>query len=217
VLAALAGARANGISWPDAVRLANAAAGLEVEVFGVVPMSIEKIHREVMLREGGHGLNGKVRTLGQLLVEVAAHRNDGKQIVFTNGCFDVLHNGHLSLLRKAADEGDFLIVGVNADESVRRLKGKKDPSRPINTERDRAEMLGGLECVDAVVIFGEDTPAELIAAIQPDVLVKGAEYSVDKVVGADVVQGRGGRVVLVQMVDGKSTTAIVAKAREAVK
>ncbi len=217
VLAALAGARANGIAWPDAVRLANAAAGLEVEVFGVVPMAIEKIHREVMLREGEHGLNGKVRTLDQLLVEVAAHRNDGKQIVFTNGCFDVLHNGHLSLLRKAADEGDFLIVGVNSDDSVRRLKGKKDPARPINNETDRAEMLGGLECVDAVVVFGEDTPAELIAAVQPDVLVKGAEYSVDKVVGADVVQGRGGRVVLVTMVDGKSTTAIVAKAREAAK
>ncbi|HMN40766.1 MAG TPA: D-glycero-beta-D-manno-heptose 1-phosphate adenylyltransferase [Phycisphaerales bacterium] len=216
VLAALAGARANGISWPDAVRLANAAAGLEVEVFGVVPMSIEKIHREVMLREGAHGgMNGKVRTLDQLLVEVAAHRNDGKKVVFTNGCFDVLHKGHLTLLRRAADEGDFLIVGVNSDESVRRLKGGKDPSRPINNENDRAEMLGGLECVDAVVVFGEDTPAELIRAVGPDVLVKGAEYSVDKVVGADVVQGRGGRVVLVTMVDGKSTTAIVAKAREA--
>ncbi|HVU62800.1 MAG TPA: D-glycero-beta-D-manno-heptose 1-phosphate adenylyltransferase [Phycisphaerales bacterium] len=218
VLAALAGARANGISWPDAVRFANAAAGLEVEVFGVVPMPIEKIHREVMLREGSHGgLDGKVRTLEQLLVEVAAHRNDGKRIVFTNGCFDVLHAGHLSLLRRAANEGDFLIVGVNSDDSVRRLKGKKDATRPINGERDRAELLGGLECVDAVVIFGEDTPAELIRAVQPDVLVKGAEYTKDKVVGADVVEGRGGRVVLVEMVDGKSTTAIVNRAREAQK
>jgi D-beta-D-heptose 7-phosphate kinase/D-beta-D-heptose 1-phosphate adenosyltransferase len=218
VLAALAGARANGINWPDAVRLANAAAGLEVEVFGVVPMPIEKIHREVMLREGAHGgLNGKVRTLEQLLVEVAAHRNDGKLIVFTNGCFDVLHAGHLSLLRRAADEGDFLIVGVNSDDSVRRLKGKKDATRPINAERDRAELLGGLECVDAVVVFGEDTPAELIRAVQPDVLVKGAEYTKDKVVGADVVEGRGGRIVLVEMVDGKSTTAIVNRAREAQK
>lgn len=218
VLAALAGARANGIAWPDAVRLANAAAGLEVEVFGVVPMPIEKIHREVMMLEGVHGgINGKVRTLEQLLVEVAAHRNDGKRVVFTNGCFDVLHAGHLSLLRRAGDEGDFLIVGVNADESVRRLKGKKDPSRPINNEIDRAEMLGGLECVDAVVVFGEDTPEKLIEAIRPDVLVKGAEYSIEQVPGASFVQKNGGRVVLLEMVEGKSTSAIVARAREAAK
>jgi D-beta-D-heptose 7-phosphate kinase / D-beta-D-heptose 1-phosphate adenosyltransferase len=218
VLAALAGARVNGISWPDAVRLANAAAGLEVQVFGVVPMSIEKIHREVMMLEGAHaGLAGKVRTLEQLLVEVAAHRNDGKKIIFTNGCFDVLHAGHLSLLRRASDEGDFLIVGVNSDDSVRRLKGKKDPTRPINHETDRAELLGGLECVDAVVVFGEDTPEHLIQSIRPDVLVKGAEYNIDQVPGARFVQDHGGRVVLLEMIQGKSTTAIVARARESSK
>lgn len=216
VLAALAGARANGISWADAVRFANAAAGLEVQVFGVVPMPIEKIHREVMMLEGAHaGMAGKVRTLEQLLVEVAAHRNDGKKIVFTNGCFDVLHAGHLSLLRRASDEGDFLIVGVNSDDSVRRLKGKKDPSRPINHEGDRAELLGGLECVDAVVVFDEDTPETLIQAIRPDAMVKGAEYSIAQVPGAVFVQSIGGRVVLLEMVEGKSTTAIVNRAREA--
>jgi D-beta-D-heptose 7-phosphate kinase/D-beta-D-heptose 1-phosphate adenosyltransferase len=218
VLAALAGARANGISWPDAVRLANAAAGLEVQVFGVVPMPIEKIHREVMMLEGSHGeLAGKVRTLDQLLVEVAAHRNDGRKIVFTNGCFDVLHAGHLSLLRRAASEGDFLIVGVNSDDSVRRLKGKKDPTRPINIEGDRAALLGGLECVGAVVVFGEDTPENVIRAIRPDVLVKGAEYTIEQVPGAGFVQKNGGRVALLEMVEGKSTTAIVARAREAQK
>lgn len=217
VLAALAGARANGIGWADAVRFANAAAGLEVEVFGVVPMPIEKIHREVMRLEGDHdgsGLTGKVRTLEQLLVEVAAHRNDGERIVFTNGCFDVLHAGHLSLLRRAADEGDFLIVAVNSDDSVRRLKGKKDPTRPINNENDRAELLGGLECVNAVIVFDDDTPERLIRAIRPDVLVKGAEYRIDQVPGAPFVQESGGRVVLLEMVQGKSTTAIVTRARQ---
>ena len=214
VLAALAGARANGIGWADAVRLANAAAGLEVEVFGVVPMPIEKIHREVMMLEGGHaGPLNKVRTLEQLRVEVAAHRNDGQRIVLTNGCFDVLHAGHLSLLRRAAEEGDFLIVAVNSDDSVRRLKGRKDPSRPINTEQDRAELLGGLECVSAVVIFGEDTPETVIQAVRPDVLVKGAEYSIDQVPGARFVQECGGRVVLLEMVEGKSTTGIVERMR----
>ena len=215
VLAALAGARANGIGWPDAVRLANAAAGLEVEVFGVVPMPIERIHREVMLREGGAAGagQGKLRTLEQLVVEVAAVRSDGKKVVFTNGCFDVLHAGHLSLLRRAAAEGEFLVVAVNADDSVRRLKGKKDPSRPINTEQDRAELLAGLECVDAVVVFVEDTPERVIQSIRPDVLVKGAEYSIDQVPGARFVEDSGGRVVLLEMVEGKSTSAIVAKAR----
>lgn len=214
VLAALAGARANGIAWADAVRFANAAAGLEVEVFGVVPMPIERIHREVMLREGGvAGRQGKLRTLEQLLVEVAALRNDGRKIVFTNGCFDVLHNGHLSLLRRAADEGDFLIVAVNSDDSVRRLKGTKDPMRPINNEHDRAELLGGLECVNAVLVFSEDTPERVIKAIEPDVLVKGAEYRIDQVPGADVVQRRGGRVVLLEMVQGKSTTGLVTRMR----
>ena len=109
-------------------------------------------------------------------------------------------------------------MGVNSDESVRRLKGKKDPSRPINNENDRAEMLGGLECVDAVVVFGEDTPEKLIEAIRPDALVKGAEYTIEQVPGAAFVQKCGGRVVLLEMVEGKSTTAIVApEAREAAK
>lgn len=214
VLAALAGARANGIDWPDAVRFANAAAGLEVEVFGVVPMPIERIHRECMLREGGVvERHGKTRTLEQLLVEVSAMKRDGKRVVLTNGCFDVLHNGHLSLLRRAAAEGEFLIVAVNSDDSVRRLKGRKDPSRPINSQSDRAELLGGLECVHAVVIFDEDTPERVIEAVTPDVLVKGAEYTIDQVPGAKFVQSNGGRVVLLSMIEGKSTTGLVSKMR----
>jgi D-beta-D-heptose 7-phosphate kinase / D-beta-D-heptose 1-phosphate adenosyltransferase len=219
VLAALAGARANRIHWPDAVRLANAAAGLEVEVFGVVPMPIERIHREVMLRErqaldASAGVDpGKVRSLDQLLVEVRALKQDQQRVVFTNGCFDVLHAGHLSLLRRAAREGDFLVVAINADDSVRRLKGHKDPARPINNQRDRAELLSGLECVDAVIVFDEDTPERVIDLIEPDVLVKGAEYQGTVVPGAAKVESRGGRVVLLPMIEGKSTTNIVNKAR----
>jgi len=236
VLAALAAGRANGLSWSDAVRLANAAAGLEVEVFGVVPMPIEKIHREVLLRE--RSLPGKLRTLDQLLVEVAAARNEatsagaggsgggvggaggaggavgGRRIVFTNGCFDILHPGHLSLLERAAALGDFLIVGLNSDDSIRRLKGGKDPARPINTEHDRAAVLGGLACVDAVTIFDDDTPERLIRAVRPDVLVKGDEYTVDQVPGAKFVIEHGGRVELLPMVHGQSTTRAVARIRE---
>lgn len=248
VLAALAGARANKLPWFEAVRLANIAAGLEVQVFGVAPIPLEEIHREC-LRQEGPGHASKVRTLDQLLVEVAAARHAGKTIVFTNGCFDILHAGHLSLLRRAAEQGKtgpvgagaahggaasqraggpraaaavspsrggeetFLIVAVNTDDSVRRLKGRKDPSRPINNEMDRAELLGGLECVSAVVLFDDDTPERLIKAVRPDVLVKGDEYAIEQVPGASFVKESGGRVVLLAMLTGKSTTGIVQKMR----
>jgi D-beta-D-heptose 7-phosphate kinase / D-beta-D-heptose 1-phosphate adenosyltransferase len=208
MLAALAAARANGIAWPDAVRFANAAAGLEVEVFGVEPMPLEKIHHELLVRAGG--LDGKLRTLEQILVQVAACRRQDRRIVFTNGCFDILHSGHITLLEKAAAHGDFLIVGLNSDESVRRLKGQ---GRPVNNELDRARVLGALGCVSAVMIFGEDTPMRLIESIRPDVLVKGADYTKDRVVGADVVEAHGGRIVLIDLVEGQSTTGVIEKLR----
>jgi D-beta-D-heptose 7-phosphate kinase/D-beta-D-heptose 1-phosphate adenosyltransferase len=225
VLAALAAARANKLPWFEAARFANIAAGLEVQVFGVAPIPLAEIHRECLRMEaGGAGLTSKVRTLDQLLVEVAAARHAGKTIIFTNGCFDILHAGHLSLLRRAADQADahgksggphgFLIVAANSDDSVRRLKGRKDPSRPINNENDRAELLGGLECVNAVVLFDDDTPERLIRAVKPDVLVKGDEYTIDQVPGAKFVQESGGRVVLLPMLSGKSTTNIVTKMRQ---
>jgi D-beta-D-heptose 7-phosphate kinase/D-beta-D-heptose 1-phosphate adenosyltransferase len=220
VLAALAAGRANGMSWHDAVRFANAAAGLEVEVFGCVPIPIEQIHREVLVRErtrGGAadlgevgGASGKLRTLEELQVEVAALRRAGKTIVFTNGCFDILHAGHLSLLRRAAALGDFLIVAINSDESVRRLKG---PERPVYTQQDRAELLGGLACVDAIVIFHEDTEVPTVKAVRPDVLVKGGEYTIDRVPAAEFVLSTGGRVELLPMVDGRSTTKTVDRIR----
>ncbi|MGE3107483.1 MAG: PfkB family carbohydrate kinase [Phycisphaerales bacterium] len=215
VLAALAGARAHGVDWLSAVRLANVAAGLEVAVFGVVPIPIEQIHREVIAREReahAGGSHAKTRTLEELLVEVAALRREGKKIVFTNGCFDVLHVGHLSILKRAAALGDFLVVATNCDATVSRLKG---PGRPVNNESDRAEMLGGLACVGAVIIFEEETPERIVRAIRPDVLVKGAEYSLSQVPGAEFVQSIGGRVELLEMVEGRSTSSTVERIRRA--
>lgn len=208
MLAGLAAARAQGLPWLEAVHFANAAAGLEVEVFGVAPIPLERIHREV-LRRTGH-LRGKWRTLEQVLVEVQACRQSGGTIVFTNGCFDILHSGHVSLLERAAELGDMLIVGLNDDESVRRLKG---PGRPVNPMEDRARVLGALACVSAVVPFSEDTPERLIEAIAPDVLVKGADYTLEQVVGAEIVRRRGGRVVLLDLVEGRSTSATIDRVR----
>ena len=141
---------------------------------------------------------------------LAWRRGSPGTVVFTNGIFDVLHRGHLALLVAARAEGDRLVVGLNTDASARRLKG---PERPINRAEDRAFVLGGLACVDAVVLFDEDTPAELIAALQPDVLVKGADYGPGEIVGADLVEARGGRVVRVPLEPGFSTTGLIAKVR----
>lgn len=132
-------------------------------------------------------------------------------VVFTNGVFDLLHPGHVDVLVTARALGDALVVGLNSDASVRRLKG---PSRPIRSEAERAHVLAALEAVDAVVLFGEDTPIDLIRALAPDVLVKGGDYSVETVVGASEVLGRGGRVVIVPLTPGHSTTATVTRMRE---
>ena len=133
-----------------------------------------------------------------------------RSVVFTNGVFDLLHPGHVDVLLAARREGDALVVGVNSDESVRRLKG---PSRPVRTERERGYVLAALGMVDAVVIFGEDTPLQLIRALEPDVIVKGGDYTEDTVVGAPDVRARGGRVVIVPLTPGHSTTSIVEKLR----
>ncbi len=143
---------------------------------------------------------------------VAAARAAGKRIVFTNGTFDILHPGHIRYLQAARRHGDVLIVGLNSDASVRRYK---DPSRPVNPEAERAEVLEALACVDAVSIFDEDTPADIIRRVQPDVLVKGADWAPDNIVGRDTVEARGGRVILEPVEQGYSTSAIVAKVRRA--
>ena len=137
-------------------------------------------------------------------------RAGGKKIVFTNGVFDLLHPGHVRYLQHARGLGDVLIVGINSDRSVRAVKG---PDRPITPEEERAEILTALECVDAVAIFDEETPFEIISAIQPDVLVKGADWATDAIVGRDVVEARGGRVVRATVEEGYSTTSIVKKIR----
>lgn len=136
----------------------------------------------------------------------------GKKIVFTNGCFDIIHAGHVRYLRKARSLGDLLVIGLNSDGSVRRLKG---PGRPLVREADRAELLAALEMVDHLTIFDEDTPAALIEELKPDVLVKGGDYGLKDVVGRDTVEASGGRVVIVPFVKGRSTTGLIKKIRGA--
>jgi rfaE bifunctional protein nucleotidyltransferase chain/domain len=137
-------------------------------------------------------------------------RAAGRRIVFTNGVFDILHPGHLRYLQAARGHGDLLIVGLNSDASVRRNKG---PDRPTNPESERAEVLEALACVDAVSVFDEDTPAEIIRRVQPDILVKGADWPADQIVGRDTVEARGGRVILEPVEQGYSTTAIIARVK----
>jgi D-beta-D-heptose 7-phosphate kinase/D-beta-D-heptose 1-phosphate adenosyltransferase len=132
------------------------------------------------------------------------------RVVFTNGVFDLLHPGHVDVLTGARREGDHLVVGINADASVRRLKG---PERPVRNEAERAYVLAALACVDAVVVFEQDTPLELVRVLQPDVIVKGGDYTPDTIVGADVVRARGGRVVVIPLTPGQSTTSIIEKLR----
>jgi rfaE bifunctional protein nucleotidyltransferase chain/domain len=137
-------------------------------------------------------------------------RQSSRKIVFTNGCFDILHHGHLDYLAKAADQGNILIVGVNTDASVQGLKG---PERPLTNENDRTFQVASLLCVDAVCLFEEETPLSLIEALQPDVLVKGGDYTIDRIVGADYVQSNGGRVEIIPFVQGYSTTGLIDRIR----
>ena len=138
-------------------------------------------------------------------------KKEGKKVVFTNGCFDILHVGHLRYLEQAKDQGDILVIGVNSDASVRRLKG---PTRPINSELDRAEILAGLRAVDYTVIFEEDTPVELIDELKPSIHVKGGDYKKEDLPETEVVERNGGEVRILMLVDGKSTTSVVNKILE---
>ena len=149
-------------------------------------------------------------TRGEAAAFAERARQEGRRVVFTNGVFDLLHPGHIRYLQQARALGDLLIIGLNSDASVRRNKG---PERPINSEDERAELLEALDCVDAVTIFDEETPAEIIKAIQPDILVKGADWAEDAIVGRDTVEARGGRVVRVAVEPGYSTTEIIRKIR----
>jgi D-beta-D-heptose 7-phosphate kinase / D-beta-D-heptose 1-phosphate adenosyltransferase len=151
---------------------------------------------------------GEVLTFENALRRRAATRGRDQTFVFTNGCFDLLHPGHVALLRGAREQGHYLMVGINSDRSARGLKG---PGRPVQSEADRAEVLAALRDVDGVVVFDEETPATIIAALVPDVLVKGGDYTVDQVVGRDVVERAGGRVHIVPLVPGKSSSGLAGK------
>ena len=154
--------------------------------------------------------SAKILQREEVLAIIQRLRSAKKKIAFTNGCFDILHLGHVRYLREAKRQGDVLVVGMNSDGSTRRLKG---PGRPLVPEGDRAEMLAALEMVDYVTIFNEDTPMELIATLEPDVLVKGADYRIEDVVGRATVEARGGRVVIIPLVEGRSTTNMIEKIR----
>ena len=152
-----------------------------------------------------------VLTLEQAILRFGREKRNGRRVVFTNGCFDLLHPGHIQALEQARELGDVLIVGLNSDRGVRQLKGA---GRPVLPERERAEILAALECVDAVVIFDEPTPREVIVRLLPDVLVKGGDWADDKIVGREEVEAAGGRVVSVPVLQGYSTSEILRKIRE---
>lgn len=207
VLSVLGMVLAGGADYDAAIRLANIAGGLEVEKIGVAPVTRAEM-RQDLLSHAGSALVGKnkVHDLPTLLPLLAARRAQGDRVVFTNGCFDLLHAGHVQYLREAKAQGDLLVVGLNSDDSVRQLKG---PTRPLNPEDDRAIVLAGLTDVDFVTIFNEATPQRLIEALRPDVLVKGADYRKEEVVGADIVEAHGGRVHLATLRPGLSTTNLL--------
>ncbi len=152
----------------------------------------------------------RIKTREEITAIAAELRQSGKKIVFTNGCFDIIHSGHVTYLKEAQSLGDVLILGLNTDESVKRLKGE---SRPVNNEIDRAIVISSLRSVNYVTLFSEDTPYDLIKSILPDVLVKGGDYTPDKIHGADIVNSNGGEVVIIPLVPGKSTTKIIDKLR----
>lgn len=208
VLAMVAVAAASGATLEEAARLANIAGGLEVSKFGCVPITRDEVLADI--EQGAARGRGKVRNAADLKAELDARRQRGEMVVFTNGCFDILHPGHLELLEKARALGSLLVVGVNSDASVQR-QGKGD-DRPIRKETDRTRMLAGLECVDYVVVFDEETPARVIEQIAPDILVKGGDWA-GNVVGQEFVESRGGRVELIQLVEGYSTTSELEKIR----
>ena len=208
VISVIAVALAAGAPLPDAVRLANVAGGLEVMKFGVQTVSRDEIVAELL--EEARRSGDKLRTLDGLLADLTRHRARGESVAFTNGCFDLIHAGHIEYFDFAASQGDVLVVGLNSDRSVRALKG---PQRPICPQRQRARVLSAIEVIDYIVIFDEDTPQKLIEAVRPDALIKGEDWRRKGVVGRRFVESCGGRVVLAPLVKGLSTTDLVNRIR----
>ena len=204
VLAYLGTMNTAGFDLVDSMFIANKAAGVKVGYSGTISISLE-----MLLNAFENNEKSKVVTESNLKEILKKIKN--KKIVFTNGCFDVIHAGHVSYLKEAKSYGDILIVGVNSDDSVKRLKGE---IRPINTLEDRMTVLSGLESVDYLIAFEEDTPYNIIKQIEPDVLVKGGDYQPENIVGYDIVTNKGGKVITTQFKNGLSSTKIINKMGE---
>jgi D-beta-D-heptose 7-phosphate kinase/D-beta-D-heptose 1-phosphate adenosyltransferase len=208
VISTLAAALAAGMPFSDAAGVSNMAAGIVVGKLGTQPILWEELARALSAESATGTPVSKAASLSSARVVLADWRRKGEKIIFTNGCFDLLHPGHVSLLHQARRLGDRLVVGLNTDASIKRLKGE---SRPILVEKDRAAVLSGLSDVDLIVFFDEDTPVNLIDALKPDILVKGADYKIEEVVGRQIVESYGGKVHLVDILEGYSTTRIAEK------
>lgn len=208
-MAYLAAGLAIGKGIEEAVETANAAAGVQVSKAGTSTVYPDEVFQNMRDVSCCNKQLGDYRTGG--LAVVKAEQEKGKRIVFTNGCFDILHTGHVEYLQKAKVLGDCLVVGINSDASVRRLKGS---TRPVNGIKDRMLLVAALESVDYVIAFEEDTPLELIRAVMPQVLVKGGDYKISEIVGADIVSANGGEVVTIPFVEGKSTTKMIESIQE---
>lgn len=210
VVATLAAALAAGAPMDDAAALANVAAGIVVAKVGTATVYVDDLMAELHHQDIS-GAEAKVLSLDAALDRIAAWRSQGLKVGFTNGCFDLIHPGHVSILAQSRKACDKLIVGLNSDGSIQRLKG---PTRPVQAEAARATVLASFATVDMVVLFEEDTPIDLISAMRPDVLVKGKDYTVDTVVGADAVHSYGGKVLLADLEDGHSTTNIIQRSKD---
>ncbi len=209
VLAVMAFGLAAGLSLAEAARLSNLAAGIAVAKLGTSTVTPSEIVTVLSLEH--RDSDSKIKHRETLAGIIASEKVRGRRVVFTNGCFDLLHAGHVKYLQAARRLGDLLVLGLNSDASVRRLKG---PRRPLIGEEERGHILAALDCIDYVCMFDEDTPLELISALMPDILVKGGDYTPEGVVGKELVESYGGRVELIPFVDGKSTTNIIDKVLE---
>jgi D-beta-D-heptose 7-phosphate kinase / D-beta-D-heptose 1-phosphate adenosyltransferase len=207
VIATLAAGLIHGLSPLESLSLANVAAGVVVGKVGTVPITKADLVDALATAQGSEQAH-KVSDLPDLLQKISAWKQQGQKIVFTNGCFDLLHAGHVTYLEGAKKRGDKLVLGLNTDRSVSALKG---PTRPVVNENDRARVLAALESVDAVILFDEDTPLTLINAIKPNIIAKGSDYTADQVVGGQEVLSWGGEIALIDLVEGRSTTNLIKK------
>jgi len=206
VLSMLALALAAGCDYKTAVQLSNIAGGIQVEKFGSATVTIEEIINEIVSQS--HGKAGKIHSVESLLNQLQMHRRQKQTIVFANGCFDVVHRGHIEFLKFCSSQGDIVVVGLNSDKSVRSIKG---PQRPVNNQHDRQAVLAALETVDYITLFDEPDPLNLIKKVKPDVLVKGQDWEHKGVVGCEFVESYGGKILLAPLVEGKSSTETIEK------